>query len=75
MPAHLSHLLQPLDIGCFAVLKLAYSKVIETQSKLHRVSVDKSDFLDAYRIARDEAFKPENIVNSFASAGIVPFDP
>jgi hypothetical protein len=29
MLAHLSHLLQPLDIGYFRVIKRAYSKVIE----------------------------------------------
>ena len=33
MPAYLSHLLQPLDIGCFRVLKRAYSKVIEALDK------------------------------------------
>jgi hypothetical protein len=30
MPAHSSHLLQPLDIGCFGVLKRAYSEVVES---------------------------------------------
>jgi hypothetical protein len=73
--AYLSHLLQPLDIGCFGVIKRAYSKVIETQAKLHRVRVDKIDFLEAYQAARNEAFKSETIVNSFASASLVPFNP
>lgn len=27
MPAHSSHLLQPLEIGCFAVLKRSYSRL------------------------------------------------
>ena len=29
MPAHSSHLLQPLDVGCFSPLKRAYSKQIK----------------------------------------------
>jgi hypothetical protein len=29
MPPHLSHLLQPLDVGCFSPLKRAYSREIE----------------------------------------------
>jgi hypothetical protein len=75
MPAHSSHILQPLDIGCFSIIKRGYSKVIEAQARLNRVRVDKTDFLEAYQAARIEAFKPETIVNSFAGAGIVPFNP
>ena len=29
MPPHSSHLLQPLDVGCFSPLKKAYSRQIE----------------------------------------------
>lgn len=31
MPAYSSHLLQPLDIGCFAVLKQLYGQTVETK--------------------------------------------
>jgi hypothetical protein len=37
--------------------------------------VDKLDFLEAYPLARIEAFKPETIKNSFGAAGLVPFLP
>ena len=37
--------------------------------------VDKLDFLEAYPSARIEAFKSETIKNSFAAAGLVPYDP
>ena len=75
MPAHSSHLLQPLDIGCFGVLKRAYSKVIESQTRLGIYRVDKNDFLEAYRTARIETFTSETIVNSFAGAGISAIRP
>ena len=29
MPAHSSHLLQPLDVGCFAVLKRTYGRLVD----------------------------------------------
>jgi len=29
MPAHSFHLLQPLDVGCFAVLKRTYGRLVE----------------------------------------------
>jgi hypothetical protein len=75
MPPYSSHLLQPLDIGCFGVLKRAYSKDIEVQTKLGIIRIDKTDFLQAYQKARVETFKSETIVNSFASAGLILFDP
>lgn len=47
MPAHSSHLLQPLDIGCFAVLKRAYGQIVETKMRLGINHIDKLDFLEA----------------------------
>lgn len=75
MPAHSSHLLQPLDIGCFAVLKRSYGRLVETKMRNGINHIDKLDFLEAYPSARIEAFKPETIKNSFVAAGLVPFCP
>jgi hypothetical protein len=75
MPAHSSHLLQPLDIGCFAPLKRAYSRLVENRMRDGFNHIDKLDFLEAYPNARTEAFTPENIQNSFAAAGLVPLQP
>ena len=75
MPPHSSHLLQPLDIGCFAVLKRSYGRLIESKIRININHIDKLDFLEAYPSARIEAFKSETIKNSFAAAGLVPYDP
>ena len=75
MPPHSSHLLQPLDIGCFAVLKRSFGRLVETKMRLRINHIDKLDFLEAYPSARIEAFKPETIKNSFSAAGLVPFSP
>ena len=74
MPAHSSHLLQPLDIGCFSVLKRAYSKEIESDIRAGVNSISKLDFLEAYPIARAQSYKSETIKNSFIAAGLVPFN-
>jgi hypothetical protein len=37
--------------------------------------IDKLDFLEAYPSARIEAFKSETIKNSFAAAGLMPYNP
>jgi hypothetical protein len=57
MPSHSSHLLQPLDIGYFTVLKKAYSDLVDSQVKLGISRIDKYDFLTAYPQARKVAFK------------------
>jgi hypothetical protein len=75
MPAHSSHLLQPLDISCFAVLKRSYGSLVDQKMRLGINHIDKLDFLAAYPQARVDAFKPDTIKNSFAAAGLVPFDP
>jgi hypothetical protein len=75
MPPHLSYLLQPLDIGCFAVLKRAYRRLVEFRMRCGSNHIDKLDFLDSYPTVRMEAFKPEIVKNSFQSAGLVPFAP
>ena len=75
MPPHSSYLLQPLDIGCFAVLKRAYGRLVEFRMRCGSNHVDKLDFLEAYPDARKEAFKSETVKNSFQSAGLIPFSP
>lgn len=75
MPAHSSHLLQPLGIGCFAVLKRSYGRMVEFKMRSQINHIDKLDFLESYPLARIEAFKSETIKNSFAAAGLIPFAP
>ena len=75
MPPHSSHLLQPLDIGCFAVLKRSYGRMVEMKMRNRINHIDKLDFLEAYPSARIEAFKSETIKNSFRAAGLIPFAP
>ena len=48
MPVHSSHILQPLDIGCFAVLKRAYGQIVEMKMRLGINHINKLDFLEAY---------------------------
>ena len=75
MPPHSSHLLQPLDVGCFSPLKRAYGRLVENKARLGFNHIDKFDFLEAYPEARTEAFKADTIKNSFAAAGLIPFNP
>jgi hypothetical protein len=75
MPPHSSHLLQPLDVGCFAVLKRHYGQLVEQRMRLGFNHIDKVDFLTAFPQARTVAYKAQTIRNSFAATGLVPFNP
>jgi hypothetical protein len=74
MPAHSSHLLQPLDVGCFAVLKRAYGRFVSDLARVGYNHIDKFDFLDDYQRARLEAFQSNTIQNSFMATGLNPLD-
>jgi hypothetical protein len=75
MPPYASHLLQPLDIGCFSPLKTAYSKQIEDLVKNQIHHITKVEFLSAFKKAFHQAFTLSNIQGAFRGSGIFPFDP
>jgi hypothetical protein len=72
MPPHLSHLLQPLNIGCFRPLKRAYSTEIEALIRYRINHITKEEFLLAFKTAYDKTIIKDNIIRSFRSAGLVP---
>lgn len=75
MPAHSSHNLQPLDVGCFRALKRSYGKAIEDLMRVHITYIAKEDFFPAFNTAFRTTFTKENIRGGFRGAGIVPYDP
>ena len=75
MPAHSSHILQPLDVGCFSPLKRKYGHLILGLARNHIHHVDKMTFLPAFRDAFNASITEENAKGSFRGAGLVPFNP
>jgi hypothetical protein len=75
MPPHSSHLLQPLDVGCFGPLKQAYGRQIEDLMRAHINHVSKLEFLCAFREAFFTSMTEKNIQGGFRGAGLVPYDP
>lgn len=74
MPAHSSHILQPLDVVCFAPLKLKYSQRVRDLARRRVFHIDKEGFLPAFRDAFLEVFTPENCRKAFEASGLVPID-
>jgi hypothetical protein len=75
MPPHSSHLLQPLDVGCFSPLKRAYSREVEGLIRHHINHITKLEFLPAFKAAFNRSFTLTNIGSAFRGAGLVPHCP
>lgn len=75
MPLHSSHLLQPLDVGCFGPLKRAYGRQIEVLMQVHINHVSKLEFLCTFHDAFFASMTEKNIQGGFAGAGLVPYNP
>ena len=74
MPAHSSHLLQPLDVGCFSALKRFYGQEVEQLMGIGISHIDKQEFLQLYQQVRPKALHSANIQSSFAATGLVPYN-
>ena len=75
MPPHSSHLLQPLDVGCFSPLKKAYGRQAEALIRNKINHITKLEFLPCFKAAFDDAITKSNILGGFRGAGLVPLDP
>jgi hypothetical protein len=75
MPPHSSHLLQPLDVGCFAPLKKAYGQQVEDLMRSHINHITKLEFLPAFKAAFNASITKNNIYAGFRGAGLVPYNP
>ena len=73
LPAHTSHVLQPLDLGCFSSLKTAYRRLLGDHSALtDTTKVGKANFLEFYAKAREIGLREENIRSGWKATGLYP---
>lgn len=75
LPAHSSHLTQPLDIRCFSILKRMYGQEIKHFIKAHINHITKVKFFLTFKAAHHTTMTKSNNRGGFRDAGLVPFDP
>ena len=75
MPAHTSHLLQPLDVSCFSPLKHAYGHEVGELARQGVYHIDKEEFLHVYPRVRTSVFSKQNIQSGFRATGLIPYSP
>jgi hypothetical protein len=74
MPLYSSHLLQPLNVACFAPLKRLYSNSISALARNYIYYISKETFLPAFKAAYDLTFTKKNARAGFRGAGLVLFN-
>ncbi|KAF1934466.1 DDE-domain-containing protein, partial [Didymella exigua CBS 183.55] len=74
MPPHLSYLLQPLDVGCFSLLKKAYGRQAEQLMQSKITYITKLEFLLCFKAAFIASITKSNIYRGFRGAGLVLFN-
>lgn len=76
MPAHSSHVLQPLDLAVFSRLKSSYRAQIEKLAKYENAApIKKIRFVKYYNQARQDALKEIYIRAGWRGTGLVPWNP
>lgn len=75
LPAHSSHITQPLDLSVFCSLKTRYRQYTDDVALTSAAdSISKEDFLFCYARAREGAFSARNIRSGWKQAGLWPVD-
>jgi len=76
LPAHTTHVLQPLDIGIFSPMGNSYRKELEDFLRDHgpNWAMHKRDFYPMYHKARAKAMSERNILSAWRASGMIPFN-
>ena len=76
LPAHASHLLQPLDLAPFSVAKSRYRDAIRALSTLDDAApIKKERFVASYNLAREEGLSVRVIRAGWKATGLCPYNP
>ncbi|KAI0235680.1 hypothetical protein LSAT2_013758, partial [Lamellibrachia satsuma] len=75
LPAHTSHLLQPLDVGVFGLFKVSYYNECRNYLRKHPGQIiTRYDVCRLTANALSHTMIPGNIIGSFKRTGIYPFN-
>ncbi|XP_038064724.1 uncharacterized protein LOC119735094 [Patiria miniata] len=75
LPAHTSHVLQPLDLACFGPFEKIYNSLCHRQMRANSTTgIDRYSVCEIACNAYTKALSPENLRSSFKKGGIYPLN-
>jgi hypothetical protein len=75
LPAHTTHLLQPLDVVVFQPLKHWHAEAVKEAMAHGDETFTKVEFLNAFNSFRKKAFKKFIILSAWKAVGLFPYNP
>ena len=72
LPAHTTHLLQPLDVVCFQPFKHYHAEAIDRTVRCGLDQFGKLEFLSALARIREDTFKYNTVLSAWRITGILP---
>ena len=75
LPAHSTHLTQPLDVEVFQPLKHYHTEAIDQAVRLGDTKFGTLEFLAAFQQFRAKTFKESTVKHAFKATGLVPYNP
>lgn len=75
LPPHLTHFLQPLDVGVFGIYKYWHQHVLYREIADGAIDFGKVDFLFHFQEIRKRTFKKSTILSAWAKCGLFPHNP
>ena len=75
LPPHTTHRLQPLDVGCFGPLQIAWFNRCDEILDETGEGMEMKEVVTEYFVARRKAFKSENILKAWKNSGLRPLNP
>jgi len=74
LPAHLTHVLQPLDVGIFQPYKHWHKEAVHSSIRKLDLSYTVSSFIRDLPEIRANTFKASTVIHAFRNSGIWPVD-
>jgi hypothetical protein len=75
LPPHTLHLLQPLDVAIFGLLKKRFTTALSHLNQAQLVQIQKIEWMEAYIKARLHVCNHHNIESAWRGAGLFPLNP
>ncbi|EMD66053.1 hypothetical protein COCSADRAFT_34649 [Bipolaris sorokiniana ND90Pr] len=75
LPPHTTHLLQPLDVGCFQPLKWYHGKTLDWAARTGAKEITKDDFFATLDEIRRQTFTYNTIRSGWRRTGLAPWAP
>jgi hypothetical protein len=75
LPSHMSHLMQPLDVGVFQHVKQSQQRSLQKWVRSGGLQITRYDFLCSWKEIFKDSFRIGYIYTGFENSGLWPIDP